>query len=80
MFIKIHCIEYIFKFIGRFNSPNFLKGSNGGENNVEAQLSPESVHPYIKPTADISHIVIDCSPMSYLDAPGISTLAQVRQR
>ena len=31
---------------------------------------------YVKPTAPISHVIIDCSNMSYIDAPGISTLSQ----
>ena len=36
-------------------------------NDVGAQL----------PRSPIHYIIIDCSPMSYLDAPAISTLSQV---
>ena len=27
-------------------------------------------------TSDVSYVIIDCSPMSYVDSPGMSTLAQ----
>ena len=30
----------------------------------------------VKPTSSISHVIVDCSSMSYVDAPGMSTLSQ----